>query len=301
MEDPRPLMHTARNQRTIAGPALVVGFGYWEGKDVSVEFRPADAETGIVFVRRDLAGCPRIPARVCHQVQVPRRVSLRKGGAGVDMIEHIMAALAGLWIDNCEVWVDQQEMPGCDGSAQPFVRALDAAGIVEQNAPKRQRIVRDIVRLGDAKTWFEARPSRSGKTELEYRLDYGPQSPIGEQTFAISPTPDSFRTELAPSRTFMLKSEADRIVAQGLGSRATYRDLLVFGDDGPIDNRLRFADECVRHKVLDMVGDLALAGCELVGRFSACRSGHRLNAEMVRALSAKTAESKPVELWRRCA
>ena len=117
MEDPRPLMHTTRNQHTIAGPALVVGFGYWEGKDVSVEFRPADAETGIVFVRRDLAGCPRIPARVLHRVQMPRRISLRKDGAGVDMIEHIMAALAGLRIDNCEVWVDQHEMPGCDGSS----------------------------------------------------------------------------------------------------------------------------------------------------------------------------------------
>jgi len=301
MEDPRLLMHTTRNQRTIAGSALVVGFGYWEGKDISVEFRPADTETGIVFVRRDLAGCPRIPARVPHRVEMPRRVSLRKDGAGVDMIEHIMAALAGLRIDNCEVWVDQQEMPGCDGSARPFVQALDAAGIVEQDAPKPQRIVREVIRLGDTESWFEARPSQSGKTEFEYRLDYGPESPIGCQTFAISPTPDLFRTELAPSRTFMLKSEADRIVAQGLGTRATCRDLLVFGDDGPIDNQLRFADECVRHKVLDMIGDLALARCELVGRFCAYRSGHRLNAEMVRALFARTAESKPVELWRRCA
>jgi UDP-3-O-acyl-N-acetylglucosamine deacetylase len=155
-----------------------------------------------------------------------------------------------------------------------------------------------VIRLGDAESWFEVRPSRSGTTVLEYRLDYGPESPIGRQTLEFSPTPDAFRTELAPSRTFMLKSEADQILARGLGTRTTYQDLLVFGDDGPIGNPLRFPDECVRHKVLDMIGDLALAGCELVGRFCACRSGHRLNAEMVRTL---TAGSGLVEFWRRCA
>ncbi|OHB84794.1 MAG: UDP-3-O-[3-hydroxymyristoyl] N-acetylglucosamine deacetylase [Planctomycetes bacterium RBG_16_64_12] len=291
-------MDSTRNQRTIAGPALVEGFGYWDGKDVRVQFRPADVNTGIVFVRSDLAGCPRIPAHVCYRVEQPRRISLRRDGAGVEMIEHVMAALAGLWIDNCEIWVDRHEMPGCDGSALPFVRALDAAGIVEQDAPKQKRIVREVIRLGDGESWFDARPSRSGEMVLKYYLDYGPEGPIGRQTFRISPTPESFRTELAPCRTFLLKSDADRLLARGLGRRATCQDLLVFGDDGPIGNRLRFPDECVRHKILDMLGDLALAGCDLVGRFSAYKSGHRLNAEMVRAL---TSQSGRVGLWRRCA
>jgi len=291
-------MYPTRNQSTIAAPAVVHGFGYWDGADVSVEFRPAQIDTGIVFVRRDLDGHPRIPASVCHRVEQPRRTSLRAGGAGVDMVEHVVAALAGLNVDNCEVWVDQREMPGCDGSCEPFVRALDTAGIVDQGAPKPQRIVRECVRLGGAESWFEARPPLSGKTVLEYRLDYGPKSPIGRQSFELSLTPDSFRSELASSRTFMLRSEAEWLVAQGLGRRATYQDLLVFGDDGPIDNQLRFHDECVRHKLLDMVGDLALAGCELVGRFRAYRSGHRLNAEMVRVLMAENDVACP---WRRCA
>ena len=274
------------------------GFGYWDGKDVCVEFRPGEVDTGIVFVRRDLEGCPRIPARVGYRVEQPLRTSLRKGEAGVEMIEHVMAALAGLKIDNCEVWVDQREMPGCDGSSQPFVQALDAAGIVEQDAPKPRSIVRQVIRLGTFRCWLEARPPLGDKTLLRYQLDYGPKSPIGSQTFELSPTPDSFRRELARSRTFLLKSEADSLLAKGLGQRTTYRDVLVFDDHGPIDNQLRFPDECARHKLLDMVGDLALCGCELVGRFFAYKSGHRLNAEMVRAL---TAENEFAGSWRRCA
>ena len=291
-------MDTTRNQRTIAGPAEVAGFGYWEGRDVCVQFRPAEANTGIVFVRGDLDGCPRIGARVENRVETPRRTSLRCAGAGVDMIEHIMAALAGLQVDNCEVWVDQAEMPGCDGSAQPFVEAIDKAGIVWQDSPQRRQIVRDVLRLSNGKGWFEASPVEAKQTVLQYQLDYGQEGPIGCQKFDISLTPESFRKELAPSRTFMLKSEADWILAQGLGKRTTYRDLLVFDRDGPIDNRLRFPDECVRHKLLDMVGDLALAGYELIGRFSAYRSGHRLNAELVGALSTV---AETVEPWRRCA
>ena len=298
MDDPHLLMYPTRKQRTIARPAAVEGFGYWDGRDVRVEFRPAEVNRGVVFVRRDLEGCPRIPAHFRYRVEQPRRISLRKAGASVEMIEHVAAALAGLGIDNCEVWVDAHEMPGCDGSAEPFVRVLDAAGLVEQDALKARRVVREVIRLGTADSWFEARPPRCGESVLEYRLNYGPESPIPPQTFAISPTPESFRRELAPCRTFMLKSEADWLLAQGLGRRVSYRDLLVFDDRGPIDNRLRVEDECVRHKLLDMVGDLSLAGCELVGRFCAYRSGHRLNAEMVRTLMS---DAKSLDSWRRCA
>jgi len=291
-------MDATRNQRTIAGPASVEGFGYWDGRDVRVEFRPAEVNTGIVFVRRDLDGCPRIGARIENRVETPRRTSLRSGGASVEMIEHIMAALAGLQIDNCEVCVDEAEMPGCDGSSLPFVQAIDPVGIVEQDAPRRRQVVSEVLRIGNDQSWVEAAPPTSDMMELEYRLDYGPQGPIGRQTFEILLSPQSFRTELAACRTFMLKSEADWLLAQGLGQRATCRDLLVFDSQGPIDNRLRFADECVRHKLVDMIGDLALAGRELVGRFRAYRSGHRLNAELVGAL---TAVADTVDPWRRCA
>ncbi|MBN1393946.1 MAG: UDP-3-O-[3-hydroxymyristoyl] N-acetylglucosamine deacetylase [Pirellulales bacterium] len=285
-------MNTQGNQRTIAAPAAVEGVGYWSDREVRVEFRPAAADTGIVFVRRDLPGCPRIPALIGNRVETPRRTSLRSGDASVEMIEHVMAALAGLGIDNCELWVDRPEMPGCDGSCLPFVEAIQEVGIASQNAPCRQLAVERVIRVGDRSSWIEARPSRSGKCVLQYELDYGAGNPIGRQFLEISLSPRHFHLNLAPSRTFLLEAEAAEIKARGMGQKATCKDLLVFGAKGPIDNQLRFPDECARHKMVDMVGDLALAGRRLSGRFSAYRSGHRLNGELVRAIVAEDEKNK---------
>lgn len=277
---------------------MVEGFGYWSGRDVRLEFRPGEVDTGVVFVRRDLEGFPRVPARVCNRVETPRRTTLRFGDACVEMVEHVMSALSGLQIDNCEVWTDEPEMPGCDGSCEAVVAALDSAGVVDQEARRGVRVVREVLRLGDDRSWVEAAPATSGITTLEYRLDYGSEGPIGRQTLEIRLSPDSFRQELAASRTFVLESEAKAMVAEGMGFRATCRDLLVFGEQGPIDNELRFEDECVRHKLLDMVGDLALAGVDLLGRFTAYRSGHRLNGELVATMLA---EKSPCGNLKRCA
>lgn len=277
------MSNSLRQQRTLARSVEVVGFGYWSGRDVRLEFRPAEPDTGIVFVRGDLPSPVRIPATVDHRLEMPRRTTLSVGAATVEMVEHIMAALAGLQIDNCEVWTDQPEMPGCDGSSLAFVEAIDAAGAVEQPAIRAQLVVTEVTRVGNEETWVEARPAtRPGAMSLRCRIDYGRDSAIGKQTFQQRITPASFRNELAPARTFLLKEEADWLIAQGKGSRATTQDLLVYGPEGPIDNELRFEDECVRHKSLDMVGDLALAGCDLVGHFVAHCSGHRLNAELLR-------------------
>ena len=298
MDDGRLWMEATRNQRTIAAPATIQGVGYWSGRDVRIEFRPAPADAGIVFVRADLPGCPRIPATVEHRVETPRRTTLRCGEAVVEMIEHIMAALAGLQIDNCELWADQPEMPGCDGSSLPFVEVLRAAGVAEQDAPRRRKIIHRVIHIGDENSWIEARPCCSDKMILSYELDYGSGSAIGRQSLEVSLSPRHFHINLAPSRTFLLQSEADAIKALGLGRRATCKDLLIFGPSGPIENDLRFPDECVRHKMVDMVGDLALAGCDLVGRFIAYRSGHRLNAELVRIIAD---DCGVAEQRRRCA
>lgn len=278
---------TLRQQRTIATPVRVDGFGYWSSKDVQVEFRPAPARTGIVFVRSDLDEPRRIPANCQHRIETPRRTTLAAGRVTVEMVEHVMAALAGLQIDNCEVWVNRPELPGCDGSSQMFVDALDRAGIVEQNAKRSQLIVTDVTRVGNEEAWVEARPSKTGGLSVKYRLDYGSDSPIGRQLLELDITPSSFRRELATARTFLLQEEADWLRSRGLGTRVTYSDVLVFGPEGPIDNPLRFEDECVRHKMLDLIGDLALAGCDIVGQFVARRGGHRMNAELVRAVLAE--------------
>ena len=141
-------MYPTRNQRTIAEPATIEGVGYWSGCDVRVVFHPANVDTGIVFVRDDLEGSPRVAATICNRTETPLRTTLCCNGVGVDMVEHIMAALAGLQIDNCELHVNQREMPGCDGSCLPLVEALTAAGIVEQDARRPQKIIRRVIRLG---------------------------------------------------------------------------------------------------------------------------------------------------------
>jgi UDP-3-O-acyl N-acetylglucosamine deacetylase len=281
------LILTQRQQRTIDRPVTGTGVGSWSGKDVRVEFRPAAAGTGVVFVRTDLAKPARIPAVVANRIETPRRTTLTCQRASVEMVEHILAALAGLEIDNCEVAVDEPEMPGCDGSSQPFVEALDRAGVVVQNAPRDQLIIREVTRLGDENSWIEARPATAPGLSIRYRLDYGPGNAIGRQTLNVAVTPRTFRHELAACRTFLLKEEADWLVAQGLGSRTTSEDVLIFDEHGPVGNVLRFSDECVRHKVLDVVGDLALSACDVVGQIVAHRSGHRLNAELVRVLMAE--------------
>jgi UDP-3-O-acyl N-acetylglucosamine deacetylase len=288
------LKYLQRSQQTIARPVSVAGFGYWSGRDVTIEFRPANPDTGIVFVRHDLPKLPRIPAQVKYRVEVPRRTVLTKGNACVEMVEHVLAALAGLRIDNCEIWLNNPELPGCDGSSSAFVEALDQAGILEQNAPRGFLVVTEPMRVADGDAWIEAWPVTQPELVLHCKLDYGIDHIIGRQTFKLKVTPRTFRAELATSRTFIMKSEADWLRKQGLGTRTSQRDLLVFDEiHGPLDNTLRFDDECVRHKTLDMVGDLALAGSDLVGRFVAYRSGHKLNATMVRALLAEARHIRP--------
>jgi UDP-3-O-acyl N-acetylglucosamine deacetylase len=286
-------MTSNRTQHTIAGRASASGFGYWSGKDVRIEFRPAAADAGVTFVRSDLGAAARVPASIEHRVEVPRRTNLRHGRVEVHMVEHVLAALAGLGIDNCEVWTNQAEMPGCDGSSALFVESLLRARVVSQGIEPRRLCVTEPLRVTEGSSWIEALPSPDGSYRVEFQLDYAKGTSIGRQVARAIVTPERFRNELANCRTFLLKQEADEMVKQGLGQRVTPRDLLVFDENGPIDNRLRFPNECARHKALDLIGDLALSGCRLSGMFVAYRSGHRLHAELTRQLVARFAE-KPL-------
>src|SRR5206468_6003276 len=141
-----PLTTALRQQRTLAAPCSVAGFGYWSGRDVTVEFRPAPVGTGVVFVRTDLDRPRRIPAAANHRIEVPRRTTLAADGAQVEMVEHVLAALYGLAIDNCEVCLNAAELPGLDGSSQPVVEALVAAGVVSQPAPRGRLVITDVTR-----------------------------------------------------------------------------------------------------------------------------------------------------------
>lgn len=274
----------SRQQRTIAHETVVRGIGFLSGADVAVRFRPAEAETGVVFVRGDLPDRPGIPAHVRHVVPRQRRTTLQRGEAAVEMVEHVMAALAGLRIDNCLVELDAGETPGCDGSSRAFVEALTSAGQVEQDRPRASLRIERPITVQEGVATLTAHPGADDRLVLSYNLDYGRQSPIGAQSLFLDITPESFRDELATSRTFLLAEEAKSLRRAGVGARTTEADLLVFGPDGPIGNTLRFPDECVRHKMLDLVGDLALANADLIGHVVAHRSGHQLNAELVRSL-----------------
>jgi len=283
----------SRSQQTIAQRAVVEGFGYWSGKDIRVEFRPAEPDTGIVFVRTDLDQPVRIPASVACRIETPLRTTLSAGGTTVEMVEHLLAALSGLGIDNCEVHVNECEMPGCDGSSLAFVTALQEAGTIDQHVDREQLVVQEVTRVGDENNWIEARPAKRGEFSLRYRLDYPNAPAIGRQTLEIDITPELFCRELAPSRTFMLQAEAQWLLAQGKGTRVSTSDVLIFDEEGPVDNELRFEDECARHKMLDFVGDLSMTGCHIVGRFIAHCSGHRLNAELARVLLQESQVSTP--------
>ncbi|MDC0934658.1 UDP-3-O-acyl-N-acetylglucosamine deacetylase [Pirellulales bacterium] len=283
-------MNGARPQSTIRNCTAVQGFGYWSGLDVTVEFRPAPPHAGLTFVRKDLGAAARIPVRPEYRTEVPRRTNLCYDGVHVHMVEHVLAALAGLQIDNCEIWVDQTEMPGMDGSSLPFVEALLAAGAVPQSAAARQLVITEPIRVTDGSSSIAAHPSPEGEFTVEFELYYPHNHRIGRQSTMVAVTPETFARELAPCRTFLLASEADALVTQGLGVRVTTSHLLVFDDDGPIDNPLRFANECARHKALDVIGDLALTGCNIVGQFTAYRSSHRLNAVLAREILGRFAE-----------
>lgn len=261
-----------------------------------VEFRPASQGSGIVFMRDDLGPWARIPARVEHRIQVPRRTNLRFQGYEVAMVEHIVAALAGLQIDNCEVGVNAIEMPGCDGSSWTFVKALGEAGVVEQGERKPVLHVTERIRVEQGESWVEALPSATGNYRVEFQLDYPNDPIIGQQSVVLDVSPESFRDELAPCRTFVLEREADTLIRQGLATHVTPQDLLVFGKYGPIENRLRFHNECARHKALDLVGDLALTGCDIRGHIIAHRSSHQLNAALAGELLARYRQEVPMRV-----
>ena len=167
-----------------------------------------------------------------------------------------------------------------DGSSLAFVEAIDAAGVVDLDVPSDPLVVEETIRVGDDTCWIEAGPPRFPGLSIDYQLDYGP-GVIGRQRLEIDVTPEHYRRELAGARTFISAADAANLKAAGLGLTVTEQDLIVFGPDGPLNNPLRWPDECVRHKVLDVVGDLALAGRPLQASVRACRSGHRLNAELV--------------------
>jgi UDP-3-O-[3-hydroxymyristoyl] N-acetylglucosamine deacetylase len=275
----------SRRQRTIARPVLVEGFGLFGGADVRMSLLPAEEHTGLIFERVDLAGRPRVPARIEYLISQPRRTVLERSTARVEMVEHVLAALAGLWIDNCRIQLDAIEPPVGDGSSLEIVEALLYAGIVEQQAIQTQFPVAEESQVSTPGERGSLLARHSDSYTIRYDLNYG-NTVIPPQSFTATITPEEFVREIAFARTFVLESEVALLKARGFGQRATTQNLLVFGPMGVVENKLRAPDECARHKLLDCIGDLALCGGSPVGSFHAIQSGHHLNHRMVEVLLA---------------
>lgn len=273
-----------RPQRTIAQTVSVDGVGYLTGKTVHLRFQPAPASTGVVFVRVDLGPNATLHAVADQVTGTNRRTTLGHPPLSVGLVEHVLAALYGMNIDNCYVELDAPEPPGMDGSALAFVQALRAAGTVTQTEPQHAYTSTDTVLVESAEATLAFHPADRREFRVSYILDYGPQSPIVRQIYSAVITPESFAAQIAPSRTFLLEEEAQVLLQQGIGRNSKLTDLVVFGPNGPIDNTLRFGNEPARHKVLDIVGDLSLVGHDLCGHLVAYRSGHPLNVEMASIL-----------------
>jgi UDP-3-O-acyl N-acetylglucosamine deacetylase len=283
---------TQRPQRTIARPAAIDGTGFITGKHVHLRFVPAPASTGVVFIRTDL-GDASIPARVDFVTGTQRRTTLGHAPLTVCLVEHVLAALSGLHIDNCYVELDAPEPPGLDGSARGFVQALQNAGAVFLPEKRDTWMTQRTVLLEAGGATLALHPLDRPGLRVSYLLDYGPLSPIVRQAFTEDVTPETFAKKIAPCRTFLLEEEAQQLVEQGVGSKSKISDLLVFGRRGPIDNTLRFGNEPARHKVLDILGDLSLFGHDLCGHLVAYRSGHPLNVEMAKTLRERIAPALP--------
>ncbi len=276
----------SRQQQTIADTVEMEGRGLFTGSPSIVRLHPSEAGTGIVFLRSDQKQPARIAARVDNVAKRARRTSLRNGTVFIETVEHLLCACHGLGVDNLLIELVGEEVPSGDGSSLPFAEKLRGAGLVTQDAPREVFTITDMVRVVDGDSELVALPPLSPDSptfEIHYDLDYGESSPIGSQRQSFVLTPDAFVSEIAPARTFVLQREADKLLASGLGTHLTYSDILVFGPDGPIENTLRFPDECVRHKILDLLGDLTLLGKPIVGRIFARKSGHTLNHDLVRA------------------
>ena len=273
-------------QRTIKTNIVIEGTGLQTGNKVTLVLRSSPADTGINILRRDLPGRPisnlRSMACLPESGAPGRRTTLSSGSLEIQTTEHLLAALSGSGIDNIVIETDNVEFPGADGSAGIFLDAIKRSGIIEQDAPIRSLDVKTPIWCTSGDSLLAVFP------DDHFRVSYTLFYPgIGTQFFSAIIDDETFAKELAPARTFCSEAEAAELLKKGFGKGANYDNTLVMGPDGPIKNTLRFPDEPVRHKVLDLIGDLYVASGHLRGHVVAIKSGHKLNMELVNKMKSQ--------------
>ncbi|MBU0467837.1 MAG: bifunctional UDP-3-O-[3-hydroxymyristoyl] N-acetylglucosamine deacetylase/3-hydroxyacyl-ACP dehydratase [Candidatus Omnitrophica bacterium] len=282
----------AVKQRTIKQEFSISGVGLHTGVSVDVIFKPADENAGIVFIRTDLPDKPVMkvsPENVFSDPQGSRCTSLGTKDVQVRTVEHLMSVLCGLNISNLIVEVNAEEIPGMCGSAKEILSAFKKAGVVEQDADQEFYEIKEPIGVQSKDASIYIVPSQDFK--ISYTLDYD-HPYLRSQFFSINVTSESFENEIAPCRTFCVESEAAELKARGLGKGASYRNTLVVGKDGVLENEVLFKDEFARHKILDFIGDLYLFGMPIKGHVFAVRSGHKLNLELLKKIYRQKEKSK---------
>jgi UDP-3-O-[3-hydroxymyristoyl] N-acetylglucosamine deacetylase/3-hydroxyacyl-[acyl-carrier-protein] dehydratase len=265
------------------------------GEETKLVFRPAPANSGITFVRTDVPEPVRISAVATNIAERSRRTTLKKGAVSIETIEHCLAAVNALEIDNVVVEVNGSELPAPDCSSAEYFKVLKRAGLVEQNESRKEFVIRKPVTITAGDACVYALPYSDDGLNLTYDLDYGGHTGIGRQIFSCRLTPETFEKNLAPARTFLLEAEAKQFQSRGMGTHISPRDLLVINSDGPVKNSYRFPDECVRHKIVDLIGDLALVGRAIKGRIVAYKSGHSLNQQLAKKLYEAAQQQEQME------
>ena len=268
-------------QRTLQRIVETSGVGLHSGKLVSLRLLPAAANTGIVFVRTDLEN-REVPARVEWVAQQELAMSLKRDGAQVLTVEHLLAALYATGVDNVRVEINGPEVPVFDGSSRMFLHLIDEAGVKNLAAFQSTLVVRRSVRVASAQGDRFVLVEPSDVFEVDYTIDFN-HSLVGRQRLALDVTEESFRNELSTARTFCFLKDVEAMRARGLALGGSLESAVVIGENGFLSNP-RMKDEFVRHKALDVVGDLALLGFRIRGRVVAQCAGHALHAELVRAL-----------------
>ena len=283
-------------QTTLRSQATVTGVGVHSGSPVSLTIGPASVDAGLIFVRTGLEGGDREVQATAEAVISTEFATVLGDSEGplVSTVEHVLAALRGMGVDNATIEIDGPEAPIMDGSAAAFVAAIEQAGVVSQSAPRRFIQVTKPVQVAIGDSFGELRPYAAG-FRAEVEIDFA-NPVIGKQKFALDLSPEGFRREVARARTFGCMSDVARLWGAGFALGASFENSVVFDDERLLNPEgLRFADECARHKVLDAVGDLALAGLPLLGAYRSVRGGHKLNHAVLTALTADRTAWRVVE------
>ncbi len=274
-------------QKTISKEVSLKGVGLHTGNPVQIKFKPAPVNIGILFIRTDIESKPVIRAEANNILSIdknPRRTSIGADGIEIHTVEHLMAVFSGLGIDNIIVEIDNNEIPGLDGSSANFIEVLESAGVVSQGMPRKYFSVKEPVWIEDSGASMAVLPA--SEFRISYTLSY-PHDLLRAQHLDFILDPQIFAKEIAPSRTFCLEEEAQDLKRQGLGKGANYENTLVVGEKDVIKNKLRFSDEFARHKILDLIGDLNLLGMPIKGHIIALKSGHPLNIKLLMRLKAQ--------------